>query len=185
MKSWKIESKDNQAGGQWSCQKQTDRTPEPSPEERRYDNRQRGHPRTASQHDRLNDVIRKQLKRYIEENRKRRLLPTGRNRNRQSQREKSRYPDANIGQKSQDKRKNCPKNRIRNYDQIEPNPHGDCEPGVHLELHEQKSAQTRSCLINRKSTRYHVRFSYYPEKAITQALSFQQHEHHENDNDCK
>src|SRR6516165_5378437 len=185
MKSREIESKNNQACGQWSCQKQTDRTPEPSPEQRRHDYGQRGHARTASQNDRFNDVIRKQLKRPIEKKGKSRFLPTGRNRDRQSQGEKSRYPEADIRKKSQDECKNRPKNCIRNPHHIEPGCHGYCERGIHLELHKQKSAQTRSCLINRKRTRYCMRFPYYPEKSITQLLSLQQHEHHENDDDCK
>src|SRR6266478_1216876 len=67
MKSREIESKNNKTCGQWCCQKQTDWAPEPSPEESRYDNSQGGDARTASQNDRLDDVICKQLKQSVEQ----------------------------------------------------------------------------------------------------------------------
>jgi hypothetical protein len=54
-----------------------------------------------------------------------------------------------------------------------------------LELHKQKSAQTRACLVNRESARYYMRFPYYSEESITQMLSLQQNKYDEHDNHRK
>jgi hypothetical protein len=160
-----------------------DRPPEPGPEDRRDNDRERRQAGALAIDERLDDVAHERLGDDEQRRRPQHHRPAGIDGGGEPDRQQRRDEGADIGHEAQQRRENAPQHRARHADDPQPGRGPDPEGGVERELGEVEAREPARRVVHGGGGAVQVARPEQPDHAVAQILALEQDEdqHHEGD----
>jgi len=173
----------DQAHGQRCCEHKPDGSPQRRPEGRRDDDSHGRKASGAAVQQRFDDLP---DQRFDDEKQRRcpgQHPPARIDRHGQRKRKRCSYDRADVGHKAQHGRENAPQRRAGNPDQPQAAANQHAEARVEHELIEEKPAQARRGVVERRGRALQIVGARQPDQTVPEILALNQDEDHEDDDD--
>ena len=179
-----VPAEHDQTHGERSRQKQPHRSPEPGPEDRRGEDRDRGEAGAGAVEPGFNDVAADQLQDDEEGCRPEQHGPARIDSDREREREGGGDDRPDERHEAQDDREHAPEHWIGHTDQPQADADGNADSDVHDQLHQQIPADPLGGVAQGLGCPVQIAGAEEPDEPVAQVLPLQQHEHDEDDDDA-
>ncbi len=168
---------------QGCSEQQTDRAPNPNPEQGGNQQRERRHAGALAEDDRFDEVGEQQIQREIQRERLQRLGPAGKHCKGEQRRHDRGQHRADEGHEAQRGSQSSPQSRVRHADPIQPSRRNQSERHIEQHLRADEATHALRRLVHQARGHRHVRCADQTDETISQILALAEHERDQHEHD--